>query len=99
MTIRREEMLRVAALAELGVAEEDAERLARDIAAIVEYVSLLEGLPVEEGVRPFVPGPAQVRLREDVVAPIPLAHPPADMAPEFVGGLYVVPRLGAMEGE
>ena len=99
MTIQREEMLRVAALAQLGVAPADEERLARDLARIVEYVSLLDQLPAEDGARPFLPGPVQVRLREDVVAPIPMGRSPETMAPEFLGGFYLVPKLGAMEDE
>ena len=46
---------------------------------------------------PFVAGPERVALREDVVDPVPLARPPSEMAPEFIDGFFVVPRLGAME--
>jgi hypothetical protein len=28
---------------------------------------------------------------------VPLARPPAAMAPEFAGGFFLVPRHGAME--
>ena len=38
-------------------------------------------------------------LREDVVAPVPLARGPGEFAPAFVDGFFVVPRLGAMEAE
>ena len=97
MSIDRDAVLRVAKLVELGVPEEDVERLVRDVGNIVDYVSQLEHLPAEEEAPPFLPGPAQVALRDDVVAPVPLARPPAEMAPEFIDGLFVVPRLEAME--
>ena len=46
---------------------------------------------------PFLPGPAAAELREDVPGPVPLARPPADLAPEFADGFFLVPRHGAME--
>jgi Asp-tRNA(Asn)/Glu-tRNA(Gln) amidotransferase C subunit len=36
-------------------------------------------------------------LREDVPGPVPLARPPAEFAPEFADGFFLVPRHGAME--
>jgi Asp-tRNA(Asn)/Glu-tRNA(Gln) amidotransferase C subunit len=36
-------------------------------------------------------------LREDEPKPGGLARPPSAIAPEFVDGFFVVPRLGAME--
>jgi hypothetical protein len=39
-----------------------------------------------------------VALAEDVVQPARLTRGPSELAPEFVRGLFVVPRLGAMEG-
>ena len=96
MSIDREAVLRVAQLVELGVSEEEVEQLVRDIGNIVDYVSQLSDLPGGDEAPPFLPGPAQVELRDDVVAPIPLARSPAEMAPEFIDGFFVVPRLEAM---
>jgi hypothetical protein len=45
----------------------------------------------------FLPGPGEVTLREDLPGPVPLARPPADFAPEFADGFFLVPRHGAME--
>ncbi len=96
MSIDRNEVLRVANLVELGVSDEEVERLVQDIGNIVDYVSQLAELPAGDEGPPFLPGPAQVELRDDVVAPIPLARSPAEMAPEFIDGFFVVPRLEAM---
>jgi hypothetical protein len=38
-----------------------------------------------------------VALREDLPGPVPLARPPAELAPEFADGFFLVPRHGAME--
>ncbi|TDJ53186.1 MAG: hypothetical protein E2O47_08305 [Gemmatimonadetes bacterium] len=97
MSIDRDAVLRVVQLAELGVPEEDVEQLVQDIGNIVDYVSQLSDVPAGDDAPPFLPEPAQVVLRDDVVAPVPLARPPADMAPEFIDGFFVVPRLQAME--
>ena len=40
-----------------------------------------------------------VTLREDVEVAVPLARPPAAIAPEFVEGFFLVPRHGAMEDQ
>ena len=45
----------------------------------------------------YLAGPERVTLRPDVVAPADLARPPGSLAPEFIDGFFVVPRLGAME--
>lgn len=97
MSIDRDAVLRVARLVELGVSDEEVEQLVRDIGNIVDYVSQLGNLATADDAPPFLPGRSQVALRDDVVAPVPLARSPAEMAPEFIDGLFVVPRLEAME--
>jgi Asp-tRNA(Asn)/Glu-tRNA(Gln) amidotransferase C subunit len=57
----------------------------------------LEQVPGDTAGDPFLPGPPSVALRQDVPNPVPLARPPADFAPEFADGFFLVPRHGAME--
>jgi aspartyl-tRNA(Asn)/glutamyl-tRNA(Gln) amidotransferase subunit C len=97
MSIDRAEVLRVAHLAELGVPEERLDQLARDVDSIVEYISKLSELETDAARPTFVPGPQQVTLRPDTVVRYPLARPPAEMAPEFIEGFFVVPRLETMD--
>ncbi len=99
MTIGREEILRVAQLAELDVPPQDVEALVAQIGRIVDYVAQLNDVPAGDSAAPFQAGPAAVTLREDVPGSTPLAHDIASFAPEFRDGLFLVPRLGAMEGE
>lgn len=99
MKIGREEVLHVARLAELAVAEEDLPRLVDQLNGIVEYVAQLDALPTEGDIAPFVPGPEALVWRNDEVAPQPLALPPGSLAPEFRDGFFVVPRLAAMDQE
>lgn len=99
MSIGRDEVLHAAKLAEIAVDEAELELLVAQMARIVRYVEQLEEVPADDGSRPYVGGPPEVRLREDVVRPAALAHSVADMAPEFAGGLFLVPRRGTMEDE
>ncbi len=99
MSIGRDEVIHVANLAELAVSEQELPRLVEQLSRIVDFVADLNTAPANEAAPPFLAGPALTPLREDVVAPVPLARGPAAMAPAFVGGLFVVPKLGAMESE
>ena len=98
MTIRREDVLHVAKLAELDVAEEDMAKLVEQTGRIVDFVAQLNEVPAGEEAPSFLAGPSQVALRPDEVRPAMLTLSPAQMAPEFRHGFFVVPKLGAMEG-
>lgn len=98
MTVRREDVLHVAKLAELAVEEADLPKLVEQLDRIVGYVAQLNEVPAGEQAPEFIAGPEAVSLRADEVRPTPLARTPAEMAPEFLHGFFVVPRLGAMEG-
>jgi len=96
MSIGREDVLHVARLAELAVRDEDLGRLVEQLNRIVDYVAQLEQVPADAA-EPLLPGPQQVELREDAPGSVPLARPPAEWAPEFAEGFFLVPRHGAME--
>jgi aspartyl-tRNA(Asn)/glutamyl-tRNA(Gln) amidotransferase subunit C len=97
MSIGRDEVLHVARLAEIAVREEELDRLVQQLNRIVDYVARLDQIPGDHGAEPFLPGPASAALREDQPGPVPLARPPAAIAPEFRDGFFLVPRHGAME--
>ena len=97
MSIGPDEVRHVAKLAELAVPEEELDRLVSQLNRIVEYVAQLDRVPAERLAEAFLPGPRSVALREDEPGPVPLARPPAELAPEFAEGFFLVPRHGAME--
>ena len=97
MSIGRDDVIHVAKLAELAVPEGELDRLVSQLNRIVDYVAQLDRLPAGETDDGFLPGPASAALREDLPGPVPLARPPADFAPEFAEGFFLVPRHGAME--
>ena len=98
MSIGRNEVLHMAQLAELAVGEGELDRLVAQLNRIVDYVAQLDQVPADRMAAPFLPGPRSVELRADVPGPVPLARPPAQLAPEFADGFFLVPRHGAMEG-
>ena len=97
MSIGRDQVLHVAKLAELAVRDEELDRLVDQMNRIVDYVAQLDEVTGGDANAVFLPGPAQVSLREDVPGSVPLTRPPAAFAPEFADGFFLVPRLGAME--
>ena len=97
MTIGKDQVLHVARLAELAVPEGELDRLVDQMNRIVGYVAQLDQVPADRMAAPFLPGPPALALRKDIEGAVPLARPPAAMAPEFRDGFYLVPRHGAME--
>jgi aspartyl-tRNA(Asn)/glutamyl-tRNA(Gln) amidotransferase subunit C len=97
MSVSRDEVQRIAHLAELHVADAALPALAQQMSRILDYVAQIAGVAATEVAKPFVPGPAAARLRADTVNPAPIAFPPSQMAPAFRDGFFVVPRLGAFE--
>lgn len=97
MRIGAREVRHISQLAEIAVDDDELPALVEQLDRIVEFVAQLEAGAAEPVIEPFVPGPPQVAWREDVVAPVPLAIPPAALAPAWREGYFVVPRLAAME--
>jgi aspartyl-tRNA(Asn)/glutamyl-tRNA(Gln) amidotransferase subunit C len=97
MSVSRDEVLRIAHLAEIDVDDEALADLAGQLSRILDYVAQLNALPASDNTRPFIAGPDTVRFRPDEVKPVPLAVPLADLAPAFKEGFFVVPRLGQFD--
>ena len=94
MSVTREDVLRIAQLAELHVDEEQLPTLVEQMSRILDYVAQLSQLPAGDNTKPFLAGPDAARFRPDEVKPAPLARSPADMAPAFKEGYFLVPKLG-----
>lgn len=97
MNVSREEVLKIAALAELEVDEEALPALADQMSRILEYVAQIGGVAGSETAKPFIPGPDALRFRPDEVKPIPLAFGPETLAPSFRDGFFLVPKLGQFD--
>ena len=97
MSVPHDEVQRIARLAELDLSEETLPLLAEQMSRILEYVAQINAVPASEGAKPFVPGPDAARFRADEVKPWPLAFGPAEFAPAFRDGFFLVPKLGQFE--
>jgi len=95
VTIR--DVQHVAALARLGVSNERAADLARDLNAILGHMQVLNRVDTS-GVaeRPGTAG-QEMRLREDRGGSVPLATSLEAIAPAMRDGFFVVPRLASHE--
>ena len=97
MSVSANDVTHVARLAELAVDEADLPALTAQLDRIVSFVAQLAEVGELAPGLAFQAGPDSTPLRPDVVNPAPLARPPSAIAPEFIDGFFVVPRLGAME--
>jgi aspartyl-tRNA(Asn)/glutamyl-tRNA(Gln) amidotransferase subunit C len=86
----------VAALARLGLTDERAEALTRDLNTILEHMEVL-GRVDTGGVTEASASGAAMPLRPDSGPAIPLIEPPASFAPAMRDGLLQVPRLATHE--
>jgi aspartyl/glutamyl-tRNA(Asn/Gln) amidotransferase C subunit len=98
MSVSAGDVAQVAKLAELAVDDTELPALTEQMDRIVSFVAQLGAIQDLEGAGAFLAGPDRSPLRADVVNPAALARPPAAIAPEFIDGFFVVPRLGALDG-
>ena len=95
--VSRDDVRHVAMLARLGLTDERAQSLTRDLNTILEHMDVL-GRVNTKGVEEAVAGGTTgMRLREDGGRPIPLAESPEAFAPEMRAGFFIVPRLATHE--
>jgi aspartyl-tRNA(Asn)/glutamyl-tRNA(Gln) amidotransferase subunit C len=96
MSVSIDEVKHVAMLARLGLTEERAQALTRDMNTILEHMTVLERVetPSSRGFKPLL---NPLRLRRDESPSAPLNAPPSAFAPEMREGLFIVPRLATHE--
>lgn len=97
MSVPREEVERIAGLAALALDPAELPELTAQMDRIVGFVAQLAEAELLPDPADAPETPADSPLRDDVVLPPDLTRRPAQLAPEFVDGFFVVPRLGAME--
>jgi aspartyl-tRNA(Asn)/glutamyl-tRNA(Gln) amidotransferase subunit C len=91
MGIRPEEVRRVAELARLELRDDELERVAAELTAVLEYAAAIRRLEFEPDAAVAVP--AGSALREDEPAPPLTADAALAMAPESEAGFFVVPAF------
>lgn len=99
MSITRKEVEQIARLAHLALERDEVEALGAELGSILDHMRelghvSLEGVPPMEGaLKTAAP------MREDVAGATRLARPPAELAPVWREGFFVVPRLAALDAE
>jgi aspartyl-tRNA(Asn)/glutamyl-tRNA(Gln) amidotransferase subunit C len=87
----------VAMLARLGISDDRARELTRELNMILDHMSVLQriktdGVPEASGV-----GAAGMRLAKDAGPSASLAERPEAFAPQTRAGFFIVPRLATHE--
>jgi aspartyl-tRNA(Asn)/glutamyl-tRNA(Gln) amidotransferase subunit C len=92
-----EDVRHVAMLARLGLTDERARELTKDLNTILEHMDVLSRVDTNGVEEASGIGAAGMRLCEDGGPPIPLEAPPDAFVPEMRDGFIVVPRLSSHE--
>lgn len=95
--VDEETVRRVAARAGLAPAPEDRARYARELGEILSHVRRLPPREGEPDAGEAAPAPSP-DLRPDVPGPDAMSRPPADLAPDWRDGFFVVPRPASLRG-
>jgi aspartyl-tRNA(Asn)/glutamyl-tRNA(Gln) amidotransferase subunit C len=94
MSVSEQEVRHVASLARLGLDDAQVRRLAGELNRILEHMEVLQQVPLSDAVG--TAGAEQgLPLRDDRVAPVPLATPRDAFAPSMRDGFFLVPRLAS----
>jgi aspartyl-tRNA(Asn)/glutamyl-tRNA(Gln) amidotransferase subunit C len=99
MTISREDVLRVAELAHLELAEGEIEKYREQLDSIIEYIGKLNELntagvePMAQVFAPQTDEEANSTLREDVVVPCDVAADILKQAPDAAAPYFRVPKV------
>jgi len=98
VSVTREQVREIAALARLRLTEAEAEKFAVQLSEILDHVAELSGAVPEETVDAGTEEDVSP-LRDDEPGADPLAFPPLELAPDWRGGFFTVPRLAEMDGD
>lgn len=97
MSVTREDVLHIAALARLGVDGERAEALTRELSAILAHMEVLSQVDTATAALTAGVGAGGTPLRPDVgVAPL-MEGTLESFAPAMRDGFFIVPRLATHE--
>lgn len=97
MSVSRDDVRRIAALARLGVPDARLDALVRELNGILVHMDVLQRLDTAGAAEAAESARASMTLRPDVEGSVPLAHPREQMAPAMRDGFFLVPRLATHE--
>jgi aspartyl-tRNA(Asn)/glutamyl-tRNA(Gln) amidotransferase subunit C len=88
MSVSRDDVRQIAALARIGVAEERLDALARELDGIIAHMEVLARVSAVDAVPQ-----AAMPLANDEPPSVPLDRPRESFAPKTRDGFFLVPRL------
>jgi aspartyl-tRNA(Asn)/glutamyl-tRNA(Gln) amidotransferase subunit C len=91
MSVSREDVRRIAALARIGVPEERLDALVTELGGILAHMDVLAKVESPAEVRPAEAMP----LAADEPGSVPLSRAREDVAPRTRDGFFLVPRLAS----
>lgn len=96
MSVTLDEVRRIAALARLGLTDDQVRSAARELSSILDHMQVLARADTAAGSGAADPR-SGMALRADSGPPIPLVRLPETFAPEMRDGFFLVPRLASHE--
>ena len=97
MAVTIDDVRHIARLARLGIDDERANALVRELNTILEHMDVLSRVDTEGMHEVAGIGAAGLPLRPDTGPQIPLGRPREDFAPKMKDGFFLVPRLATHE--
>ncbi|HEU4565359.1 MAG TPA: Asp-tRNA(Asn)/Glu-tRNA(Gln) amidotransferase subunit GatC [Gemmatimonadaceae bacterium] len=97
MAVTRDDVVHIAALARLAMPEGRVPELVEQLNGILSHMDVLQKVDTAGVIGTAGVGDAAAPLRPDVVSPLPLLRPLAEIAPEWRDGFFLVPRLATHE--
>lgn len=98
MTVRKDDVRRIAELARLSLGDEEVDRFTDQLNGILGHMDALAELDREAAEAEAEAGPESgTPLRSEDVGPDALLRTPADIATAWRDGFFVVPRLAAQD--
>lgn len=98
MAVTREDVVKVARLANIDLADEQLDGMVEQLSSILAHMEELGKVDTERVLPAEGLGSAGARLRADHGPSDGLAQGPAAFAPEMRDGFFIVPRLASHEG-
>ena len=94
MSVSEQDVRHVASLARLGLDDARVSTLVGELNRILEHMDVLQQVPLPDALDTTA-AEHGLPLREDRVAPVPLATPRDAFAPSMRHGFFLVPRLAS----
>ena len=93
MSLKADDIYKIAHLARLGIDAQDVDNYARDLSGILDLVAQLETLDTAEVLPMAHPMDQTQRLRDDLVSEEDQHGLFQSLAPQVEAGLYLVPKV------